>query len=283
MRGVILAGGMGTRMAPASQATNKHLMPVYSDDGAVPMIYYPIRTLVQSGITDILIVSSVEHCGHMIETLKDGHEFGADLSYKIQDHNRVVLGIASALKLAKNFTGGDAFAVVLGDNFFEDTFQNLVEDFDQHDDEALVFLKEVKDIQRFGCATVDGERVTKIVEKPKKPESNWAVTGLYFYKPSVYEVAESLKPSKRGELEITDINQHFCEEGELGAGFLEGFWSDMGTPESIMRTQKFIQGCCNGKNGHAGGSCHESGEVREMRGTCCQQDTDSFRRRISER
>jgi len=261
MRGVILAGGMGTRMAPASKSTNKHLMPVYSDDGAVPMIHYPIRTLVQSGITDILIVSSAEHCGHIIETLKDGFEFGADISYKIQDHNRVVLGIASALQIARNFTNEEPFAVVLGDNFFEDTFESFVKGFNEYQYEAVVFLKEVPDVRRFGCATVEGDRVVKIVEKPKNPESNLAVTGLYFYKSSVYAVAEQLKPSKRGELEITDINNYFCEQKQLGVGTLDGFWSDMGTPESIVRTQKFVQGVCNGKNGNARCACREGKSV----------------------
>lgn len=271
MRGIILAGGMGTRMAPASKATNKHLMPVYTDDGAVPMIYYPIRTLVQSGITDILIVSSAEHCGHIIETLKDGYELGADLAYKIQDHKRVVLGIASALQIAKNFTNNEKFAVVLGDNFFEDTFKEVMKRFsDGNDFAAEVFLKGVPDIQRFGCATVEEHRVTKIVEKPKKPESDWAVTGLYFYSPDVYRIAESLKPSHRGELEITDINQHYCELGQLHATFLHGFWSDMGTPESITRTQSFIQGCCCGKDKNDGCDCRQSKSVQEVPGTCSQ-------------
>lgn len=242
MRGIVLSGGLGTRMMPATKSTNKHLMPVYSKEGAVPMIYYPIRTFVQSGITDILVISSAEHCGHIIETLKDGHEFGADLSYKIQDHKRVVLGIASALKLAKNFTNDEAFAVILGDNFYADSFSEEVNSFssDENND-AVVFLKNVPDINRFGCATVKDNQVIKIVEKPTNPESNWAVTGLYFYKPDVYEVAETLQPSFRGELEISHINDHYCKQGKLKAGFLQNFWSDMGTPESIIRTQDFIR------------------------------------------
>ena len=271
MRGVILAGGMGTRMAPASKATNKHLMPVYSDDGAVPMIYYPIYTLVRSGITDILVVTSAEHCGRIVETLKDGYEFGADLSYKIQDHNRVVLGIASALKIARNFTNDEPFAVVLGDNFFHDTCPDVVDKFGQDDAyEAVVFLKEVDDVRRFGCATVTDDRVVEIIEKPKNPKSNLAVTGMYFYKPDVYQVAETLKPSHRGELEITDINQHYANKGTLLAGNLQGFWSDMGTPESIVRTQKFLQGCCNGKNRNDGCDCRQSKSVQEVPGTCSQ-------------
>jgi glucose-1-phosphate thymidylyltransferase len=250
------------------------------------MIYYPIRTLVRSGITDILIVTSAEHCGHIIETLKDGYELGADLAYKIQDHNRVVLGIASALKIARNFTNDEPFAVVLGDNFFDDDFGNVVETFEnQEESEAVVFLKEVKDIQRFGCATVEGDKVVKIVEKPKKPESNLAVTGLYFYQPSVYEIAETLKPSNRGELEITDINNHYCKAGKLGAGHLDGFWSDMGTPESITKTQLFILGCklcqcdskggcCDNKARDDGCTRSQSGPMQEMQRACCEQDAD---------
>jgi len=241
MRGVILAGGKGTRMCPSTKVTNKHLLPVYSEKGAVPMIFYPIRTLVQSGITDILIISSREHCGHIIQNLGDGYDFGANFSYKIQDHQRVQLGIASALKLAENFVNGENFSVILGDNFFEDTFVDQVEEWNMGGclPPAAVFLKETTEIERFGCATLSEDRVTKIVEKPKVPESNWAVTGLYFYTPQVFEVAETLKPSHRGELEITDINNHYCPD-LLGVK-LKGFWSDMGTPNSMANTQEFMQ------------------------------------------
>lgn len=250
MRGVILAGGKGTRMSPSTKVTNKHLLPVYSEKGAVPMIFYPIRTLVQSGITDILIISSREHCGHIIENLGDGYGFGADFSYKIQDHKRVQLGIASALKLARNFVNGENFAVILGDNFYEDTFEPQVNQWDKGGHvgfNAAVFLKETDEIERFGCATLikhpDENQsshvpIAKIVEKPKNPESNWAVTGLYFYTPQVFEVAETLKPSHRGELEITDINNHYCPD-LLGIK-LQGFWSDMGTPTSMAHTQEFM-------------------------------------------
>ena len=241
MRAVILAGGKGTRLSPSTRVTNKHLLPVYTPSGAFPMIYYPIRTLISGGIHDILIVSSREHCGHIIENLSDGYDFQADFSYKIQDTDHVEMGIASALKLAKNYVNDEKFAVILGDNFFEDCFKEQFETFQQQDAPAVVFLKEVEDIRRFGCATIDESthQVTKIVEKPRLPESNWAVTGLYLYTPQVFEVADTLKPSGRSELEVTDINNYYCGKG-LSPAFVKGYWSDMGTPESLVRTQEFI-------------------------------------------
>jgi glucose-1-phosphate thymidylyltransferase len=242
MRGIILAGGKGSRLSPCTKVTNKHLLPVYSEAGAVPMLFYPINTLVKSGITDILVISSREHCGHIIENLSDGFQFHADFSYKIQDHNRVTLGIASALKLAENFTNGEPFAVILGDNFFEDSFEKEFEFFfhEQNKADASIFLKEVPDPHRFG---VYAEGI--IEEKPTEPKSNWAVTGLYLYTPHVYEVAETLKPSKRGELEITDINNYYCGlkgiGGRMQVNYIKGFWSDMGVPKSMQNTQEFIQ------------------------------------------
>ena len=242
MRGVILAGGYGTRMQPSTKVTNKHLLPVYSEQGAFPMLFYPIHTMVSSGIQDILIISSREHCGHIIENLSDGQEFGADFSFKIQDLQHVQLGIASALKLARNFTNNEKFAVCLGDNFFQDSFSDEVRNFEDVDaHKAAVFLKEVDDVRRFGCATVEADRVVKIVEKPDYPESNLAVTGLYFYTPEVYDVADQLKPSARGELEITHINDHYCQEGTAVGYFLKGQWSDMGVPTSMIRVQEWIK------------------------------------------
>lgn len=236
MKGVILAGGTGTRMKPATSVTNKHLLPIYSDQGAIPMIFYPINTLVGSGVTDILVISSREHSGPIIHNLSDGHSFGADFAYKIQDTARVEMGIASALKLARNFTGSETFAVILGDNFFEDHFRREFEAFandEQHD--AKIFTKKVPDPERFGVY-FEGS----IEEKPENPKSDMAVTGLYLYRQDVYGLADSLKPSGRGELEITDINQHYCSEGKMAVGETPGFWSDMGTPQSIVRTQEFV-------------------------------------------
>jgi len=246
MRGVVLAGGFGTRMQPATLATNKHLCPLYSTgDGAVPMIFYPINTLIRSGIEDILIISSKQHSGPIIENLGDGWNFEANFTYKVQDVAHVPLGIASALKLAKDFTRDEAFAVILGDNFYEDSFLGEFARFESSDyAEAMIFLKQVPDPERFGVALVEesGPMIRVwLEEKPKKPKSNWAVTGLYLYKPLVYEIAEKFDVSARDELEITDINNHYCERGFICVNYLKGFWGDMGVPESMSNTQNFIR------------------------------------------
>ena len=200
------------------------------------MIFYPIETLVKSGIKEILIISSKEHSGSIIQNLGDGFDFGAKFSYRIQDVNRVEMGIASALKWARNFTNSDPFAVILGDNFFEDSFADEFDAFESDEFmEARIFLKAVEDPKRFGVYH-DGT----IEEKPKAPKSNLAVTGLYLYHERVYEMAERLVPSGRGELEITDINQEYCLKGTMGVSKVDGFWSDMGTPQSIIRTQEFV-------------------------------------------
>lgn len=236
MKAVLLAGGKGTRLKPSTKIVNKHLLPVYSDQGAVPMIFYPINTLVRSGVTEILIISSRDHSGSIIQNLGDGHEFGADFTYKIQDVNRVSLGIASALKLARGFTGDKPFAVILGDNFYEDSFKDQFHFFSQScSKSARIFIKEVQDPERFGVYS-DGE----IVEKPENPKSQMAVTGLYLYHSDVYEIAENLKPSGRGELEITDVNNAYCRMGAMDTSQVAGFWSDMGTPASMKRTEEFI-------------------------------------------
>lgn len=235
MKGVILAGGTGSRMRPATAVTNKHLLPVYGPQGAVPMIFYPINTLVGSGADDILIISSREHSGSIIQNLGDGFKFGARFSYKIQDVNRVEMGIASALKLARDFTGDEPFAVILGDNFFEDLFKEDFFDFSASNSKAHIFIKSVSDPKRFGVY-----HEGSIEEKPENPKSNMAVTGLYLYGPEVYDLADTLTPSRRGELEVTDINQHYCSSGEVSLSEIGGFWSDMGTPGSITRAQEFV-------------------------------------------
>jgi glucose-1-phosphate thymidylyltransferase len=242
-------------MAPVTKVTNKHLLPVYTMNGAVPMIHFPIRTLVSSGIEDILIISSRQHSGQIIEHLGDGSDFGADFSYKVQDLDRVQLGIASALKLAKNFTRDERFAVILGDNFFEETFEEEFRFFNNHAHprSASVFITQVDDPHRFGVPDfIDATNNTRgiesssvrikwVYEKPKQPSSDFAVTGLYLYTKFVYELADKLTPSARGELEITDITNHFASNIRLTHYELGEYWSDMGTPESMRRTQEYLR------------------------------------------
>lgn len=222
-------------MRPATSVTNKHLLPIYSMSGSVPMIFYPIRTLVSSGVKEIMVVSSKEHSGPIIQTLGDGSEFGADFTYKVQDPETVGMGIASALLLSKAFTGDGAFAVILGDNFYEESFSEQFGLFEQSESKAMIFIKEVPDPERFGVYH-DGS----IEEKPTSPKGNMAVTGLYLYTDHVYGIASSLKPSRRGELEVSDINNFYCREGSAMICKLNGFWSDMGTPTSMIRTQEFL-------------------------------------------
>lgn len=232
-KAVILAGGLGTRMLPATNNINKHLLPVYTDLGAIPMLYFPISTIVKSGIKEILIISSREHCGRIIENLGDGREFNADFTYKIQDVKYTSLGIASALKISQDFVGNKNFAVILGDNYFEDSFIN---EFNNFDNGASIFLKNVKNPRRFGVYSNNS-----IEEKPKNPKSNMAVTGLYLYSSDVFGFVKKLKVSKRGELEITDVNNFYCKNNLIKVNKVKGFWSDMGTPESIDQTQRFLK------------------------------------------
>lgn len=235
MKGVILAGGTGSRLFPLTKVTNKHLLPVYDQ----PMIYYPLKLLLEAGIRDILIVSGFEHAGDFLRLLGSGKEFGARFTYEIQDEAG---GIAQALGLARDFVDDSKFVTVLGDNVFEDPIGDDVAAFEDSDAEAMVFLKQVPDPQRFGVAHLDGDRVERIVEKPTSPESDWAVTGLYFYSPNVFDVVRTLKPSGRGELEITDVNNWYIEKGTMTARKLEGFWSDAGTFESLYRATSLVRG-----------------------------------------
>ncbi len=229
MKGVILAGGTGSRLMPLTRVTNKHLLPVYKK----PMIYYPIEKLVEMGAKEILLVCGKEHVGDFVRLLGSGRDFGVNFTYEIQES---ASGIADALRLAEDFVDGQKFAVVLGDNIFEDSFSGALHEFRKGKEEARVFLKEVQDAERFGVAEVQGSRVLKIEEKPAKPKSPYAVTGLYMYDGSkVFDIIAGLKPSKRGEYEITDVNNHFAKKGTLGAAFLKGFWTDAGTFESYFR------------------------------------------------
>jgi glucose-1-phosphate thymidylyltransferase len=231
MKGVILAGGTGSRMYPLTKVTNKHLLPVYDK----PMIYYPLQTLVNAGIKEIMIVSGRGHAGHFLELLGSGMEFGVQLTYEIQEKAG---GIAEALGLAENWADDDPVAVILGDNIFEDSIDADVISFRKG---ARIFLKEVTDAQRFGVAEIDGNRVVSIEEKPKKPKSRFAVTGLYLYDPDVFSVIRNLKPSGRGELEITDVNNAYINRGEMQFSLLRGFWSDAGTFDSLLRASLLVQ------------------------------------------
>lgn len=228
MKGVILAGGMGTRLSPLTKITNKHLLPVYNQ----PMIYYPIQTLLKAGIKDIMIISGPEHAGDFLRLLGSGKEYGCRFIYEIQDEAG---GIAQALGLADWFIDDEPVTAILGDNMFEDDFSETIRNFNTG---AHIFLKEVDDAKRFGVANVEGDKVTKIEEKPEQPESNLAVTGLYIYDSKVCEIIKTLKPSDRGELEITDVNNYYLEQNQLNATVVNGFWGDMGTFESLYRASQ---------------------------------------------
>ncbi|VVC03243.1 UTP--glucose-1-phosphate uridylyltransferase AglF [Candidatus Burarchaeum australiense] len=228
MRGVILAGGAGTRLRPLTEITNKHLLPVYDK----PMILYPLNTLLKAGITDILIVTGKESAGDFMKLLGSGHDLGCRLTYRLQDESG---GIAQALSLAEDFAGSSKFAVILGDNIIDEDVGGAIRAFDAGKDEAVVFLKAVPDANRFGVAEVSGEKIVSIIEKPAKPKSNYAVIGLYLYSPSVFSVIRSLKPSARGEYEITDVNNHYVKADKLGFHLLKGDWTDAGTFESLYR------------------------------------------------
>ncbi|MFA6268554.1 MAG: sugar phosphate nucleotidyltransferase [archaeon] len=229
MKGVILAGGTGSRMLPLTKVTNKHLLPVYNK----PMIYYPLQTLIDMGIKEILIVSGPGHAGHFLNLLGSGKEFGVKLSYAIQEEAG---GIAQALALAEDFSDAKPVTVILGDNIYEDKF-----DISEFNEGAMIFLKEVPDPQRFGVAELNGKNVVSIEEKPISPKSNYSVTGLYVYDSKVFEIIKTMKPSKRGELEITDVNNAYIKMGKMKANFVKGFWSDAGTFESLFRATVLVQ------------------------------------------
>ena len=229
MKGIILAGGTGSRLSPLTKVTNKHLLPVYDK----PMIYYPLYTLISAGIKDILIVSGPGHAGDFVNLLGSGKEFGVRLSYEIQDKAG---GIAQALGLAEDFADEDSICVILGDNIFQDKL-----DLSGFSSGARIFLKEVPDPKRFGVAELDGEKVVSVVEKPDEPKSNWAVTGLYVYDTTVFEIIKTLKPSGRGELEITDVNNHYVSNGTMDAKKLVGYWSDAGTFESLYNASGLVK------------------------------------------
>jgi len=230
MNGVVLAGGLGTRLEPLTRITNKHLLPVYDR----PMIYYPIQTLVNAGISDIVIVTGGTYAGDFLRLIGNGEDFGLScIHYAYQKGEG---GIAEALGLAQKFTGDDKVVVVLGDNIFEKGIRSGVEAFERQESGARIYLKEVDHPWEYGIATVDGDRVSNIVEKPKEPETNLAVIGVYMYPPDVFEIIDGLEPSGRGELEITDVNNAYINRGELEWQMLEGWWLDAGeNHESLLQ------------------------------------------------
>lgn len=234
MKGVILAGGLGTRLAPLTRVTNKHLLPIYDR----PMIYYPIQTLVDAGIEQILIVTGGESAGDFLKLLGNGSDFGLPhLNYTYQKGNG---GIAEALGLAEHFADDDDIAVILGDNIFETGIGDAVSRFREQDGGARIFLKEVPDPQRFGVPRIDGERIVEILEKPKAPPSSYAVTGIYMYDSRVFEFIRGLEPSDRGEIEITDVNNHYIHAGNMFYEVLEGWWTDAGTFDSLFRASQLV-------------------------------------------
>lgn len=234
MKGIVLAGGTGSRLFPLTKVTNKHLLPV----GRKPMIFYPIECFTKAGIDEILIVTGLEHMGDVVNLLGSGKDYGCRFTYRVQDEAG---GIAQALGLAEHFVHGDSCAVILGDNIIQDGIAADVRAFNEQKRGARILLKEVPDPHRFGVAELKGDKVIGIEEKPKNPKSNWAVTGVYFYDSEVFKIIKTLKPSGRGELEITDVNNHYIKEGSLSYGKLKGWWSDAGTFESLARVNKLIE------------------------------------------
>lgn len=231
MKGVILAGGLGTRLYPLTFATNKHLLPVYDK----PMVFYPIKTLVDAGIKEILVVTGGPHAGDFIRVLRNGEDLGIKhLEYSYQEGEG---GIAQALSLAGKFADKDSITVILGDNTTDADISSSVKDFKSG---AMVFLKEVPDPERFGVPVFDyQDEIVKIEEKPKKPKSSYAVTGLYIYDNSVFDKVKSLAPSKRGELEITDVNNLYIKEKKLVASVLDGYWRDAGTFDTLFEASEY--------------------------------------------
>ena len=240
MKGVILAGGLGTRLSPLTKITNKHLLPVHDK----PMIYYPLQALVNAGIQDIMIVTGGNHAGDFLRLLGNGREFGLqDIAYTYQEGEG---GIAAALSLCEHFVGGDRMCVVLGDNLIEKNFRASVVAFEKQGKGARLLLKEVPDPERFGVPVFEKKKIVRVEEKPKRPKSRFAVTGIYMYDARVFEFIKRLKPSGRGELEISDVNNFYIEEGLATWEVLDGWWTDAGTFESLLRAGNLVaQGGAN--------------------------------------
>ena len=234
MKGIVLAGGTGSRLSPLTRVTNKHLLPVHNQ----PMIYYPIQTLVNAGIRDILLVTGGQDAGDFLRLLSNGKDFGLQhINYTYQEGEG---GIADALRLTEHFAEGEKVCVILGDNIIEGNICEAVQRFVQQERGAHLLLKEVDDPERFGCPEIADGRILRIEEKPKRPQSRYAVTGIYFYDATIFEKISRLRPSGRGELEITDVNNMYIEEGTMTFSVLEGWWTDAGTFDSLRHATNLV-------------------------------------------
>ena len=234
MKGVVLAGGLGSRLKPLTKVTNKHLLPVYNQ----PMIYYPIQTLINAGIDDIMIVTGGNSAGDFLKLLGNGKDFSLKhINYTYQEGEG---GIADALSLVEHFADDESVCVVLGDNIIEGNIRKSKEDYERQGKGAKILLKKVHDPNRFGVPELNGEKVLQIEEKPKNPKSEYAVIGIYFYDPTVFSIIKTLKPSNRGELEITDVNNHYINRGEMSWNELESWWTDAGTFESLLHATNLV-------------------------------------------
>jgi glucose-1-phosphate thymidylyltransferase len=235
MKGVVLAGGTGSRLSPLTRVTNKHLLPVYDK----PMIYYPLQTLVEAGIQDILIVTGGNNAGDFLRLLRNGKDFGLNqLSFAYQEGEG---GIADALRLAEPFAAGEKICVILGDNILENSVHGAKEKFEEQKEGGLILLKKVTDPERFGVPVFEGKRIVRIEEKPRMPGSPYAVIGVYFYDATVFDRVRTLRPSGRGEFEITDVNNSFLFEEQLSYDVIDGGWTDAGTFESLWRASKMVR------------------------------------------
>ncbi len=234
MKGIVLAGGLGTRLYPLTKVTNKHLLPIYDK----PMIYYPITMMVDAGIRDILIVTGGKNAGDFLRLLGNGKQFGLNhINYTYQEGEG---GIAAALSLAEFFADRNPICVILGDNIVENSIAPYVQNFNKQGSGARILLKEVSDPQRFGVPEMQEGRIIRIDEKPIQPASKYAVTGIYMYDSTVFEIIKTLKPSKRGELEITDVNNSYIDHGKMQYDILDGWWTDAGTFESLLRASNLV-------------------------------------------
>ncbi|SCY96716.1 glucose-1-phosphate thymidylyltransferase [Paenibacillus polysaccharolyticus] len=234
MKAIILAGGTGSRLFPLTKVTNKHLLPV----GKYPMIFHSAYKLKQAGLTDIMVITGKEHMGDVVNLLGSGSDIGVSFTYRVQDEAG---GIAQALGLAEQFVGDEKMVVILGDNVFEDNIEVYVDNFRTQNSGAKILIQAVSDPRRFGVPELDGKRIISIEEKPQNPKSNYAVTGIYMFDSNVFDIIKTLKPSSRGELEITDVNNAYIERGNLTYDILKGWWTDAGTHASLARANELAQ------------------------------------------